>query len=382
MKHRCLYVAAAALLAAGVLSGCRNGGAAPVGKPAVAVEAYTLAPAERVDAIDVTGTLTAKFEAAVRAEYSAVVRDVYVAEWVKVRKGQALARLDLREPETQALRAKAAAASAKAALLEAEARARQAEREGARMEQLKANGLATQQALDDAKTAREAAAAALEAARGQLRAAEEDARYADTRLDKATIRAPIDGAVALRTCNPGDLVGEPGAGTPMFRVVDNSRLDLTVEVPAARFADLQEGAPLEFSVDAFPGRAFQGRISHVNPAIDEASRTVKVLAAVDNADDQLRAGMFARGRIVVGRRAGVLQAPRASFLSWDVANGAGSVYVIDGGKARLREVKTGRPQGDYVEIVSGLKAGESVVARGAFNVRDGDELKVVPAAGE
>jgi RND family efflux transporter MFP subunit len=202
---------------------------------------------------------------------------------------------------------------------------------------------------------------------------------AETRLAKAVLRAPIDGVVAVRNVNVGDYVENMGSPAPMFRIVDNRVLELTANVPSARMAALKVGQPFAFTSDALPGREFAGKVSFINPAADEASRTVKVKAEVPNADETLKAGLFVKGRIVTGRRPGVLVVPRSALVSWDTVSRQGGVFVVEGGVARRVSVETGAAPGDAVEVVKGLSAGQEVVTRGGFNLRDGD--KVLAAKG-
>ena len=95
-----------------------------------------------------------------------------------------------------------------------------------------------------------------------------------------------------------------------------------------------------------------------------------------NSSGELRVGMFVKGRILTGVRAGVVLVPRAALLSWDVATAQAQTFVVEGDTARRREVRTGIVSGDSVEIVEGLRSGEPVVTRGAFNLRDGDRIQV------
>jgi len=215
--RRVLDLALLVTLAA-LSAGCsKNGGAAaPAGKPSVAVDVLRIAPGDQTDAVAVVGTLTPKFEALIKAEFQGVVEKIFVDQWVRVRKGDPLAKLDTREEEVALQKARAGLAAAKAALLQAEARARQADREAERSHQLKEGGLATQQSLDDAQTMREAADAALAAADGQVRVAEEEVRYAETRLEKAVIRAPMDGVVAERNASPATWSASPASRWACF----------------------------------------------------------------------------------------------------------------------------------------------------------------------
>ncbi|MGZ8440299.1 MAG: efflux RND transporter periplasmic adaptor subunit [Candidatus Deferrimicrobiaceae bacterium] len=378
--NRTLASSVALLLLAAGLSGCfaqgENGGkgANTAGRPLAAVETARAALADTAAGVDVTGNLSPKYDALVKSEFGGTVAEVYVTEWVRVKKGAPLARVDTREAEAMKNKAEASLEMAKAALLEAEAAGNRADREDERAHNLKEAGLVTQQNLDDARTQKEAAAARVSAARAQVRVAEEDIRQARARFSKAVIRAPFDGVVAERMVNVGEVVGE--MQKELFRVVDNRLLDLTVTVPSSEMGALREGQPLTFSTDAVPGRTFTGKVKFINPAVDESNRSVKVVAEVENRQEVLKGGLFVTGRIVTGKRTGVLQAPRASLLSWNVGGRKASLFVVTDNVARLRQVATGVVSGEGVEIVSGLSAGEMVITRGGFNVRDGDRVKV------
>ena len=380
-----MMTAAALALAAAWLTGCtaqgpdKAGAGRTAGRPPVAVDASPAAPAEIADGIDVVGTLAARYDAEVKSEYGGTVSEVYVTEWVRVRKGQPLAKVDTREGEVTLKRAHASVELARASALEAEAAARRADREYERAVKLKEAGLVTQQALDDAATQKEAAAARTAAARAQVAAAGEDVRQAETRVSKSVIRAPFDGVVAARLVNVGEVVGE--MQKVVFRVVDNRLLDLTVTVPSADMAAVRVGQAVAFATDAVPGKTFTGKVKFINPAVSEADRSVKLIAEVRNVPEVLRGGLFVKGRIETARRRGVLLVPRASLLSWDVAGKTGDLFVAEDNVARRRAVRTGAVSGDRVEIASGVAAGELVVTRGAFNVKDGDRIGVTPADG-
>lgn len=362
-----LLPAAALLLFAPFLSGCsRSGGASATAERApVAVEVAPVFAGNLRETIDIVGTLAPKFQAEVKTEYSGTVTEVLVTEWVRVRKGTVLLRFDAREAE-------ASAAAARAGLLQAEVGATRARREQERAEKLKAAGLATQQNLDDARTAAEAAEAQLAASRAQR-------EMAETRLSKTVIRAPMDGVVAGRTVNPGDYVENMGGPKPMFKIVDNRRLDLTVTVPSSRISAVRLGQPLSFTTDAVPGRTFTGKVSFINPEADESSRTVKVVAVVENASEALKSGLFVKGQIVTGERKGILRVPRSALVTWDLAANKAVVFALEGERAVRRDVTTGSSAGDDVEVAAGLLAGQKVVTRGGFNLRDGDRVLLAPS---
>jgi RND family efflux transporter MFP subunit len=298
---------------------------------------------------------------------SGTVTTVAVTEWVSVRKGQLLARLDTSEEVATIEALKAGVAQARVG----ETRAR---REYERALQLKQYGLITPQALDDAKSAVEAAEAAVTAAQAQVRAAE-------TRLQKSTIVSPMDGVVAYRGISVGDRVENMGGNASMFRIVDNRLLDLTVSVPSSRLADVKVGQVIEFSTDALPGRTFTGKVMFINPAIDEASRSAKVVTEVVNRDGALKGGSFVKGNIQVDNRAGVLMVPREALLNWNAEQATADVLVVKGDQAETRPIKTGHSNGASVEVVSGIQAGDQIIVRGGFAVRSGDKVAIAKGQG-
>jgi RND family efflux transporter MFP subunit len=351
------------------------------GKPPVAVEVTKVAVADVSEGIEVVGNLSAKFGADVRSEYTGIVTEVYVTEWVKVKKGDPLARLDTREIEVALQRTLAAVEVAKANLLQMEVGENRAEREYERAVKLKEEGLITQQALDDARTEKQAAAARLAAGKAQIRLSEEEVKQAQTRLAKTLLRSPMDGMVSLRNVNVGDFVGEMGA-KPMFRIVDNRVLDLTVTVPSGEMAALRPGQLLTFSTDALPGRTFSGKVMFINPIVNEADRSLRVVAEVDNRSEQLKSGLFVTGRIKTGERKGILKIPRTALLTWDVPGKKGEVFIVQGETAVRRTVRTGALAGDRVEVTEGVEPGSLVISRGGFNVKNGDRVNVTRTNGE
>lgn len=377
------YVPAAILL----IAACSGGGEAAkqatpeAARPPVAVETSLATAGALTEGIDVTGTLAPKFEVDVKSEVAGLVSEVFVTEWVRVKKGDPLARIDIREQEAFVKRTEAALESAKSSELQARVADNRARRELERMKKLKDNGLATQQALDDAVSEAEAAASRVEAAHAQVRAAEEDLNQVRARLAKGRIAAPIEGIVSERRANVGDLVGEAGANQPLFHIVDNRVLNLTVSVPSASMAGLRNGQPLEFTTDALPGRTFRGTVMFINPAVNEADRSVRVIAEVNNAAGELKGGLFVQGRIITGKRDGVILVPREALSGWDVAGRKAKLVIVESDRAKSREVRTGLATEGGVEITSGLKPAETYVVRGAFNVKEGDKLIIARKQG-
>ncbi len=119
----------------------------------------------------------------------------------------------------------------------------------------------------------------------------------------------------------------------------------------------------------------------INPVVNEADRSVKVVAEVSNVPEQLKGGLFVKGRIITGKRTGILKVPRTALLAWDVAAKKGDLFVVIGERANRRTVLTGSTMGDFVEITSGIAAEDRVVIRGGFSLKDGDRVNVTQANG-
>lgn len=352
--NTCLGAAAAALLVLAAAGCSQNAKTAQEGgRPPVAVDTVRAEPAEFTESVDVVGTLAPKSEADIKSEYTGTVTEVLVTEWVPVRRGQVLARLDARE--------------AKAQLLQVEAQADRARREHERAVKLKEAGLMTAQGLEEAQTQRDAADALLDLARAKF--------------DKLAVRSPMDGVISYRGVSVGDRVESMGSGGAMFHVMDTRLFDLRVTVPSGRIGSVRVGQPLAFTTDAVAGRTFEGKVAYINPGVEAASGAIQVVVEVPNPTGELKAGLFVKGRIDTLHRTGVLQVPKAALLTWDLEGGRAECFVVASDRAVRRAVTTGAVSGESVEVTSGLAAGDTVVTRGAFNLQDGDRIQIQPGQG-
>lgn len=379
------YVLAVIALSLAAVTGCSKQSDAKkpaAEKPPVSVDTAVAAPQSLVEVIEVTGSLEPKFYADVKTQIPGLVKQVLVTEWVRVAKGQPLARIDMAETEAMVKRAEANVESAKASLAQAQVAVNRSVRELERIQNLKEAGLATRHAVDDATTEADAAKARIDAARAQIRVAEEDVIQLKARSGKGLVVSPIDGVVAMRGVNIGDLASDAAAGKPIFRIVDNRLLNLTVTLPSSESARAKVGQKLEFTVDSLPGKIFTGKVMYINPELDSVDRSLKVIAEVVNRDNLLKGGLFTKGRIIAGTRSDVLQIPRQSLSGWDTIRKKGIVFVIEGGAAISRQVETGAVNGELVEIVSGVKSGEKYVTRGGFNLKDGDKVALSKGAAQ
>lgn len=374
-----------ALAGASLLGGCSgsNGNAATrqavQAPPATAVEVATVQPTDVEEALELVGAIKSKFTATVRSEYAGTLAEVYINEWVKVKKGEPLARIDMRENEAKIKQCEAEVAQARADLLSAQSAADRAERDFKRAAELKKGEIIAEQALDGVRQQRETSAAQVEAARARLLAVQEGLRQSQVKQIKSVLLAPMDGVVAYRHANVGQFVDNMGQGEPLFHIVDNRILDVTLTVPSTELGKVRIGQAVQFTTDFLPGKAFTAKVTYINPAADPATRAISIVAEIENTTGELRDGLFVKGRIVVGQRKGILQVPRVALLpASQGGSGGAELFVIQGDKALKRVIQTGREGPETVEAASGLKAGEQVVTRGAFLLQDGDPIKVVP----
>jgi multidrug efflux system membrane fusion protein len=186
------------------------------------------------------------------------------------------------------------------------------------------------------------------------------------------IRAPFAGRLGVRQVELGQYVG---AGTPMVTLTDLSRLYINFTLPEKDAASLHAGQEIEFGVDAFPGQSFKATIDAIEPQIAADTRNIKLQAVMDNPENELLPGMFANVRVVLPPEAGAVTLPETAV---DYTLYGDSVYLVrqegtDGqGRpelvAKRVPVKTGEHFGNRVVILSGIKAGDRVVALGQNKV--------------
>ncbi|HEY1582821.1 MAG TPA: efflux RND transporter periplasmic adaptor subunit [Chthoniobacterales bacterium] len=199
-------------------------------------------------------------------------------------------------------------------------------------------------------------------------------------IDKKEIRAPFDGVAGIRSVNPGQMVA---AGDPLVSLQTLDHVFVDFSLPQKDLSKVSAGLPVHVTTDAIPGREFVGMLSAINPAVDPATRNVKLQATFDNKDHALRAGMFARVEVLLPEKNSVLYIPATSVA---YAPYGDSVYVIEkktdektkkeGLVLRQQFVRLGEARGDFVAVTEGLKAGQQIVSTGAFKLRNGMSVVV------
>ena len=191
---------------------------------------------------------------------------------------------------------------------------------------------------------------------------------AEQQLADSVLSAPFAGAIRERLVNAGDYLA---AGAPVAVLVRVHPLRLRLAVPEREAAGIRTGQPVELTVEG-DAKRHSGRIARISPSISEDSRTLMVEAEIPNPDGSLRPGGFARAEIVVLAGDTAVLIPASAIVTFA---GIEKVVGVEDGKAVERKVRTGRRSGDRVEIVEGVKAGESVVVQPG-NLVTGEPVRV------
>lgn len=319
----------------------------------------TLAEAREVPwerKIVLVGTLIANQEARIAAEVEGSIEKTHAEVGDPVAAGAELAQIDTASYQGMV---NLQTANHNKAIANAENQKENLDR----LQRLRQSGSVSPTDYDQAVAAEKQAAAEVAATKAQLGSA-------STALRRSLSKAPFAGALTERLVNAGDFVR---VGTVMFHLVDDSLLKFRGEVPERDSARVKTGQPVRLSVDAFPGRAFRGTVTWINPAVNAASRGVGIEAKVENADRTLKANFFARAELIVDAAAPTLVVPVDAIV---VFAGVTKVFVVEGEVAQAREVELGNTRGDEQEVRTGLKPGERVVVNGRTKVQPGSRVAV------
>jgi membrane fusion protein (multidrug efflux system) len=289
-----------------------------------------------------TAPLEARAESQVVAKTSGIALGVFVDVGQQVRAGQPLVQIDRDRATLQ--------------VAQSEAQVRKLEANYRRATQLAGQQMISANDVDQLRYDLENARAAY--------------RLARLELAYGTVTAPISGVVASRSIKPGNLVQ---INTPIFTIVDTSRLEATLNAPEREIETLKAGQAVHLTLDALPGKSFEGRIDRVAPVVDAGSGTFRVICAFDGGG-LLQPGMFGRIRINYDQRANALVIPRTALLE---DGGAPAVFTVKAGKAVRVELELGYVDGEWVEVRGGLRAGDPVVVAGKSALREGSAVQVI-----
>jgi RND family efflux transporter MFP subunit len=254
--------------------------------------------------------------------------------------------------------------SAKSALTATEFDASVAKREEERAVSLAAAGAISQRELEQARRVNGAAQAQLADARSRMALAEKQ-------RNATRIVAPFAGIVTEKHVSGGDVV-QPG--NAIYTIMDPASMRLEAAVPASELSDVKAGSRVRFRVSGYGEKAFEGRVTRVNPAADPSTGQIMVMVSIPNAGQSLVSGLFAEGRITVQSRNALL-APATSI---NLAGPTPTALRVKGGKVERVEVQVGeRDQAsEMVEVISGVSAGDTLLLGNALGLVPGTPVRV------
>jgi multidrug efflux pump subunit AcrA (membrane-fusion protein) len=340
-------------------------------------------------AVDVVGTLTAVDQVTVSSEAEGKVRTILADLGDRVRTGQVLVQLDNEKQQYTFEQQQAALERTLAQygapdpqhlpeientpdVRRANADLVQATRAYDRANELFKRTLVSQQDFEDARAALQGKKAAYDVAlqnarnlRASIQASEAAMKLAGRQFRDTEIRAPFDGYVEKRLVNLGELVK---AQMPVMSIVKLDPLKVTAEIPEKMAPWIANGRPVELHVDAYPTRAFEGKVTRISPAVNTSTRAFPFEAAVPNTDAALKPGTFARVHVESGKVDDVLTLP---YRALQYRYGVNRVFVVKGDRLTMRELQVGERLGDRIEVVSGVREGEQVATTDVETLNDG-----------
>jgi RND family efflux transporter MFP subunit len=306
--------------------------------------------------LETTGTLKAYEEVTVSSEVDGIVRKITVDEGTPVNARMLLVEINEVDYMLEWKRSDAALKQAQASLVNAKA-------EYQRKETLYKEELITRQQFDDMVAKIALAEAEVDRAKASLETSRE-------KLSRTKVYSPLVGAVKEKKISVGDYVRN---GTPLLQLIkiDPLKLDFTTSEKDAFL--LKIGQEVEFSVESYPGKQFKGKINLIYPHVEEKTRTLQAEAIVPNPGHLLKAGYFAKASVYTSSLRDGILCPLTALIHDDKTI---RVFVVEGDKARERNVLLGRKFGEFVEIIEGLKEKEKVVVTGQNNLSEGVKVNV------
>lgn len=372
MRHSSAFCQRAIALAVAVslLLGCVNcqrNEANPTGNDsgrpdAIPVEVVEVPAASFSETVRAIGTLRAISSVEISPEIPAILTEIHFEEGEPVEEGSLLFSLDdrklIRELNER-----------EEALTAAQARLKNAERDFERTKQLVESRAVPESEWDTVQTN-------LETAQAEVRRIEASIALIEERLADTKIRAPFSGITTECLVDPGDYVRP---GDHLVTVHTLTPIEMSAKIPERYMGHVRKGQQAELLVAAYPDRRFPGEVTFVSSVVDEQTRDYLIKITVDNPEGRLKPGAFATALLTLRTLENRPAVPEEAL----VATSQGySVFVVENGVAKMREVRVGLRETGMAEITSGLQVGEVVVRAGHMRLSDGDAVEVIGGAAQ
>lgn len=340
--------------------------------PPVDVPVVTATTGSIEASLEISGTLAPRSRVPVKPRLPGTLERVLVDIGDAVTAGQTVATMDRREIDAQVDAAIAAVSVAKASLENAEAGLANAVLEYDRAQVLFDKGALPRQRLDGAQTARRAGTAQRDLAAANLAQAEAALRRSREVQRDTTITAPVTGFIVERNYDPGAIPGDK----PVVVVADLRQMKLEAGVSELEAGRLHVGMKARVEAQAKPGETFDGELAAIAPEVDERNRHFRIEVRVPNDGRQLLSGMYATARVVESTKADAVLLPRGAVTNRD---GKRMALKVTDGIVTPVAVTEGVNDGVNVQILSGLVAGDTVVADARRQVTAGARVRAVAA---
>ena len=335
--------------------------------------------------LNASGYVVARRRATVSSKVTGKVLDVLIEEGRPVKAGQVLAHLDDTQPRASLNLAEAQLAAAQKGMAEDQAKLAQAEITLKRREALLKEKVVGQAEVDDAKSIVDSTKARLAYSQQQIGVSERQVELQRTMLADMVVRAPFAGIVITKDAQPGEMISPVSAGggftrTGIGTIVDMSSLEIEVDVNETYINRVASGQKVEAVLDAYPEWRIPAHVLTTIPSADRQKATVKVRIGFETLDPRILPDMgvkvsFLRDAPAAGEApiAPAVIVPKPAVRSVD---GASIVFVLNEDRVERRAIKVGLENGDQVEVLSGVRAGERVVVDGPPTLKDGDKVKI------
>ena len=326
-----------------------------------------------VQSITASGTVNAVTTVLVGTQASGTIKNIFVDFNSPVKKGQLIAQIDPAIFEAQVAQARANVLSAKANVEKAVVALADAKRTLGRQNELFARNLVARSDVDVAQTAYDTAGTQVSAAKAQLSQSEAALKIAETNLRYTRIVSPVNGTVVSRNVDTGQTVAASFQTPTLFNIAqDLTKMQIDSSVAEADIGKIQVGQPVEFTVDAYPDRTFQGKVSEIRnaPITVQNVVTYDVVVKVENPELKLKPGMTANVSIIVSSKKDILRISNAALrfrpsekpdVTAKKVKGSG-IWALENNKLKRIAITTGISDGTYTELLSGeIREGQEVV---------------------
>lgn len=305
------------------------------------VEGKVLRPEKFAENLTLSGTLKANEEIEIRSEISGIVESINFEEGTKVSQGQVLFRVNDIELRAQLSKVNTA-------------------QKLASENQRRAKLLLDKQAISQEE---------FEVSNADFESARAESELIQAQLSKTTVRAPFSGTIGLRSISKGTYVTP---ATPIANLVNTSQLKLTFAIPEKYVSQMKVGTVLSFTTSN-SREEYTAKVYAIEPQVDVATRTLKMRAVTENKEDKLYPGTFANVTLPLETVNDALLVPTEALIP--IQNGK-VIFVSEGGKAKEVVVEIGARTASEVRVLSGIKAGDTILTSGVMSLKNGTPIKV------